>query len=105
MVVGVLCRDARAPQRSRALPADGRPIEYIALTRHDTAKSAGRVNRGGTAPAQRRGAGILACGGTGILACLFSGNHVRPREGQECPSTRPHITDKNVYATESGMLP
>src|SRR4051794_34961406 len=26
-------------------------------------------------------------------------HHVRPREGQECPSARPHITGKNAYAT------
>src|SRR4051812_27618327 len=60
------------------------------------------------------GTGIPACGdtdipvcvpgGTDILVCLFlAWDHVRPQERQECPSARPHITDKNVYATESGM--
>src|SRR4051794_30359084 len=31
---------------ARAASAGGRPIEYIALTREDTAKSTGRVDRG-----------------------------------------------------------
>src|SRR3982751_3387918 len=34
-------------------------------------------------------------------SCLsFLLDHVRPREGQECPSTRPHITGRNAYATK-----
>jgi hypothetical protein len=32
-------------------------------------------------------------------------DHVRPREGQECPSARPHITGKNAYATKAEADP
>src|SRR4051812_37480273 len=46
------------------------------------------------------GTGIPACGGTDIPVCLLLADYVRPREGQECPSTRPHVTGKNAYATQ-----